>query len=1524
MKIQTTALTCFFLFCMQPLFAQNCTINAGVDQVICSSQALTLTATTAGSPNASPNYQWSLVTGSAVGFTSPGSLSTAVTGVNPGTYIFQFSGVCQDGITAYDSITVQVLPIPAQPLAGPDQQICTPQSVTLSANAPPSGQTGAWVIPLSTTGITVASAGNATTTATATTAGVKPLIWTISNPACSLSDTVNINVVSPSTISAGSNFTTGCNGNCVTLSGSDPGLSPQAGLWQMISGPSTPTFSNSNLKNTSVCNLVAGTYIFKWSVSGPCANGSAQVTITVSNTYTSPIVGSAVSYTSSCNTSGTSSIVLKALSLAPGETGSWSFTSGPTTPTIESPTKASTLVSGLNGTGVYVFNFTVVNAHCSNTVVHTVYFQQPITGLTTPADQQLACGATTTTALITFSGITNTNGLTRNGTLVTGPISTGVTVVRSGTTPNDTWTMAGMTAAGKYLFRFEYRDACSTTFRDLFVYVSGSPSGATAGSDQLIPCSATSTALAGNNPAIGTGTWSEVYGPNQVSFSSTTAVLPTISGLIAGAYDFRWTVSAGSTCPPSEDEVIVVKASTTVVAANAGSDITVCPGSVKLNGNAPGATQTGTWTVSPSAGITFANANDPNTFVSGLAANSTHTFTWTIKNACTSSNDAVIVTANTNAVIPIPNAGTDACFPSGTTTLSLSGNTATGITSHWRALDGGTITNSASAVTTAIISSNNTYRFEYSLTAPGCTTLYDTVVYTVSATTSTAAAGADQNICTATLPQSTTLTAGTPTVGTGAWSQTGGDGGAVIVSPGSPTTTLNNLSSGQYEFQYLISNGVCSSSQDRVLINITVQPSTANAGPDISQCSVIATTGITMAANTPASGTGAWTIVSGPFGTAPTFSNATSPTSTITGLSNGVYVLQWTVSTGPACSDSTDDMTLTISRTADASTTVNAFCDVTSISLSGNPGTIGTWTYTSKPASAAIPAITATSGENAFADNISTGAYVFKYTIAAIGACPTTNSSRTVNIYTAATSLANAGSDLSLCTGTTTATLTGNIPATGTGAWNLVSGPNTPTPANSNAQSYDTSLSNLTEGLYMYRYSINTNTACTASADTMLIIKEKTANALPNQRLCNVTTALLSGNAPVYSTGSWSQISGPNTATILLPSSASTQISGIVAGTYVFSWTIAAVGICPASSSNVQVIVDPPVTATSAGPDLTICPASSSPLLGTTASGGVTYSWSPATYLSNSAIAQPSFTGTAYPGSYTYTLNSMNGSCTATDQTTITVRAYSANFSISKSIQNTFTAVSAGVGASYLWNFGSGSSPASANTIGPFNVTYHTSGTKTASLTVTDANSCTSTETLSFTAIASSLPLLLLSFTAEPQGANVVLNWETGDATNVSSFLIERSLDGSYFSTIGSVAFSSLFSTYSFTDADILVVNSSIYYYRLTIIDDDGSFDYSNVRIVKSEGISNQLKASPNPFTNKLTVGITLERNETSLSIKLLDSRGAIIMVKKITGLREGYQLAQLNGLGYLSNGMYILQVQPGNNQLYHIKVIKQ
>ncbi len=80
-------------------------------------------------------------------------------------------------------------------------------------------------------------------------------------------------------------------------------------------------------------------------------------------------------------------------------------------------------------------------------------------------------------------------------------------------------------------------------------------------------------------------------------------------------------------------------------------------------------------------------------------------------------------------------------------------------------------------------------------------------------------------------------------------------------------------------------------------------PSTANAGTDISTLNQAI---IPLAANTPANGTGTWSVVSGSGGS---FSNVNSPQSTFTGLNNTTYILRWTIAT--PCSSTTDDVSVT-------------------------------------------------------------------------------------------------------------------------------------------------------------------------------------------------------------------------------------------------------------------------------------------------------------------------------------------------------------------------------------------------------------------------------------------------------------------------------------------------------------------------------------------------------------------------------------------------------------------------------------
>lgn len=104
-------------------------------------------------------------------------------------------------------------------------------------------------------------------------------------------------------------------------------------------------------------------------------------------------------------------------------------------------------------------------------------------------------------------------------------------------------------------------------------------------------------------------------------------------------------------------------------------------------------------------------------------------------------------------------------------------------------------------------------------------------------------------------------------------------------------------------------SGTCQTSgRVSVTVNVSSPPSASNAGPDQTSCGP----NLTLAANTPSVGTGAWSIISGTGGS---FSNSASPTSGFTLVPGNTYTLRWTISNAP-CAATTDDMVITPDITA--------------------------------------------------------------------------------------------------------------------------------------------------------------------------------------------------------------------------------------------------------------------------------------------------------------------------------------------------------------------------------------------------------------------------------------------------------------------------------------------------------------------------------------------------------------------------------------------------------------------------------
>lgn len=215
------------------------------------------------------------------------------------------------------------------------------------------------------------------------------------------------------------------------------------------------------------------------------------------------------------------------------------------------------------------------------------------------------------------------------------------------------------------------------------------------------------------------------------------------------------------------------------------------------------------------------------------------------------------------------------------------------------------------------------------------------------------------------------------------------------------------------------------------------------------------------------------------------------------------------------------------------------------------------------------PLFTNASLFNTVVNNLTNGTYIFKWTISN-GVCPASENQVTITNNELPT-IANAGANQNLCN-VTTINLDANIPTVGTGAfWSFISGPNTPTISNSSLN--NTSVTNLISGTYVFRWTIS-NANCTPSTADVTINNNElptVADAGTNQTFCkSQTSTSLSANTAIIGNGTWSQVSGPTTASFGSLSNPITSVSNLVYGNYIFKWTISN-GSCSPSTSEVTV-----------------------------------------------------------------------------------------------------------------------------------------------------------------------------------------------------------------------------------------------------------------------------------------------------------------------------------------------------------------
>jgi hypothetical protein len=187
------------------------------------------------------------------------------------------------------------------------------------------------------------------------------------------------------------------------------------------------------------------------------------------------------------------------------------------------------------------------------------------------------------------------------------------------------------------------------------------------------------------------------------------------------------------------------------------------------------------------------------------------------------------------------------------------------------------------------------------------------------------------------------------------------------------------------------------------------------------------------------------------------------------------------------------------------------------------------------------------------------------------------------------------------------------------------------------------------------------------------------------------------------------------------------------------------------------------------------------------------------------------------------------------------------------------------------------------------------------SVSVTTPGGTSSLAGFTYTSI---LPLSVISFTTQIQNNTTNLSWQTNNEVNVSHFIIQRSEDGTSFSNIGKVVAKGD-GTYNYTDNQLL--NATIIYYRLQMVDKDGSYTYSKVEAVTLNDKRKTLTMYPNPVKDNLFVQFTSSKAE-KLTLQVTDLQGRILQ-------QEDTQVGIANvslsvNTSALAKGSYVLLVK--------------
>lgn len=174
------------------------------------------------------------------------------------------------------------------------------------------------------------------------------------------------------------------------------------------------------------------------------------------------------------------------------------------------------------------------------------------------------------------------------------------------------------------------------------------------------------------------------------------------------------------------------------------------------------------------------------------------------------------------------------------------------------------------------------------------------------------------------------------------------------------------------------------------------------------------------------------------------------------------------------------------------------------------------------------------------------------------------------------------------------------------------------------------------------------------------------------------------------------------------------------------------------------------------------------------------------------------------------------------------------------------------------------------------------------------------------------VPLKLIDFTGRTENNKVKLSWTSAEESNFSHFEVERSTEAQNFTKVGRIEgkgnLQAGLSYYNFYDVQPVAT----VYYRLKMVDYDGSFEYS--KIISVSGGAASALALDNLLLNEDILKYRLTSSAPlNADIDIYDLQGKVVASQKSKKVNAGANNISMD-VSKLPAGVYLLNIKPENS----------